>query len=762
MTLTPVRKLTGPLPIGTNIRQGEGPNKYPPPMKRCLLLLISLLAMDATAQTLKTRWAANVTPENVHREYPRPQMVRKDWVNLNGLWDIELRHPNSPADRGKILVPFCAESQLSGFHRRVEPEDVLHYSRTFARPEGARVLLHFGAVDWIAKVSVNGKTVGEHKGGYDPFSFDITSSLTNSGTQTLEVDVTDPTDHGAQPRGKQTLNPRGIMYTPCSGIWQTVWLEVVPETYIDHLTIEALPQTAQVTIQTAIDGPADGVKCRTETIVGGKVVAKSEGDAGHVSVMKIRDAINWTPDHPYLYDLRITLLDKNGGVLDQVTSYYGFRETTLIKDEHGQPRIALNGKPIFLIGPLDQGFWPDGIYTPPSDEALKYDIELTKRLGFNMIRKHVKVESARFYYWCDKLGLCVLQDMPSGDKSIGPSDPDIERTKESADDFRAELKAMVDNFRNYPCICTWVLYNEGWGQWNTAEMTKWLKDYDPNQLVDSNTGWSDRGVGDYNDIHVYPGPASPPPDPNRAIFLGEFGGLGLPVPGHMWKETGWGYQSFKTKEELTDKFVELMENLRFLQAKGLSGAVYTQTTDVETELNGLMTYDRAMLKMDEAKVHKAITDLFLPPPTIHQVVPTAEESANAWRYQSEGVMSDGKWAETQFDDSGWQQGPGGFGTPETPGSVVRTSWKSKDIYLRRKIHLDRDFKAGELWLRLSHDDDVEVFLDGRSIYKAPGWTTSYRNVHLPQALAKGDHVLAIHCHQNQGGQFVDAGLIRIE
>jgi hypothetical protein len=730
--------------------------------------------MTSEAQTLKTRWAATVKPENAHREYPRPQMVRKDWVNLNGLWEYQiLQFPEADEPSGprkKILVPFPVESQLSGAREHLGPKDTIMYFRTFDRPKGERVLLHFGAVDWHAEVYVNGKSVGDHRGGYDPFTLDITEALTSVGEQKLQVNVTDPSDSSFQPRGKQVLKPGGIFYTPCSGIWQTVWLEGVPKTYIDSQVIKTWPSAAQVTVTTSVKGPLDGVVCKTETLVGNQLVAMSKQTIGELrdlpnsalNTMKVRDAENWTPEHPKLYDLRVTLLDKTGKVIDQITSYYGFREMSLVKDVNGQPRVALNGKPYFLIGPLDQGFWPDGIYTAPSDEAMKYDLEVTKRLGFNMIRKHVKVEPDRWYYWCDKLGIAVMQDMPSGDKSIAPEDPDIHRTDESADNFKTELKAMIDTHRSHPCIVTWVLYNEGWGQWDTAQMTDWLKKYDDRCIVDSNTGWSDRNVGDYNDIHVYPGPGAPAPDPNRAIFLGEFGGLGLPVPGHMWREKGWGYQSFKTKEELTDRFCDLLLDLRFLQAKGLSGAVYTQTTDVETELNGLMTYDRAMLKMDESRVRKAIADLFLPPPTIEQIVPTSEAGGIEWRYLLTSEAPSGKWMEAQLSDSSWKVGPGGFGTPETPGSVVRTRWDTKDIYLRRKFTLAQAYKPGELMLRLSHDDDVEVFLDGHQIFHSTGWTTNYRNISLNVGLGAGEHILAIHCHQNQGGQYIDAGLVRLK
>lgn len=746
-------------------------------MKRLLLLPV-LIATVASAQTLKTRWADRVTPENVWREYPRPQMVRKDWVNLNGMWTCSIqRDGRSAADAPsyQVLVPFPIESQLSRVHQSVGPKDTVVYRRTFTRPKGERVILHFGAVDWKSRVWVNGKEVGSHTGGYDAFSFDITSALNPSGEQDLVVSVTDPTDTNWQPRGKQVLKPGGIFYTPCTGIWQTVWMEGVSETYIDNLKIETWPRASQVNVTVDAKGFGPGKIVNIEAVSNGKVVARTNGalkyhenlpeDPGRAPIattftMKIANHVNWSPDNPFLYDLRVTLTDApTGKKVDQIGSYFGFRELTLSKE--AQPRLLLNGKPIFLIGPLDQGFWPDGIYTPPSDAAMKYDLDVTKRLGFNMIRKHVKVEPARWYYWCDKLGICVLQDLPSGDRSIGPNDPDIQRTPESGENLKNELRAMVNGHFNSPSIVSWVLYNEGWGQWDTAAMTKFLRDLDPTRPIDSVTGWADRaGVGDFSDWHVYPGPGAPPNESGRVIFLGEFGGLGLPVPGHMWQEKGWGYQSFKTSEELTDKFVELFYDLRLLQAKGLSGAVYTQTTDVETELNGLMTYDRAMLKMDEKKVKKAVTDLLLPPPTMTTVVPTAEDTGADWRYST--TPPGMGWYEAAFNDSSWKTGPGGFGTEGTPGAIVRTNWNGKDIFLRRKFRLNRDYKPGELMLRVSYDDDVVVYIDGQQVYKSPGWTTSYKLVPLNRmALKAGEHTLAIYCHQNTGGQYIDAGLVQV-
>jgi len=711
----------------------------------CMLVLA--LSMPSESQTLLTRWTDKVTAANAHREYPRPMLVRKNWVNLNGHWDL-----TKGGTTKKILVPFPVESQLSGVAERVEPGETLRYRRTFTRPKGDRVWLHFGAVDWHTIVKVNGHQVGEHKGGYDPFRFDITDALTKSGKQELEVVVTDPTDTGPQPRGKQVLKPEGIWYVPTSGIWQTVWLEAVPNHSIGGLHVSTKndgTMTISIDTRTAPGSPKAKSFFMVE-LQNGKRTVKAQAVAGRKATLKVPKPKLWSPDSPTLYPIKVTWL------ADEVETYVAFREISLKKDKAGQPRVHLNGKPIFLIGPLDQGFWPDGLYTPPSDEAMKYDLDVTKRLGFNFIRKHVKVESARWYTWCDRMGILVMQDMPSGDKYIGGRDPDITRTPESAAIFQGELTALIDTHRNHPCIISWVPFNEGWGQWETAMVAAWIKRHDPTRLVNSASGWTDRNVGDFWDWHVYPGPGSPPADPKRALFLGEFGGLGLPMPGHMWKETGWGYQSFKTQKELTDRFVVLLDELRYLIDKpGLSGAVYTQTTDVEVEVNGLMTYDRAILKMDEKRVRDAVRKLQLPPPVTEVVLPTSESTGQRWQYTFS--QPEAGWQTAAALTSAWRTGEGGFGTPETPGAIVRTRWDTKDIWLRRQFTIG---DKSPTHLRLHYDDDVEVYIDGKLVYKAPGWTSSYRNFTI-EKLAKGEHTLAIYCHQNSGGQYIDAGFVRL-
>jgi beta-galactosidase/beta-glucuronidase len=571
----------------------------------------SAASWQPAAGPLKTRWAKDVSPENAHPEYPRPQMVRQDWLNLNGLWDFAITSKDATRAtfQKQILVPFPVESALSGVMRPVSENDRIWYRREFEVPrkwKGRRVLLHFGAVDFEATVWVNGKEIGQHRGGYDAFSFDITDALNPSGPNELIVTAWDPTDAGTQPRGKQVRKPNGIWYTSTSGIWQTVWLEPVNAAYVTGLKITPDVDNSAVTVH-PITTPTLGI-CTVELAIrdGRKVVYNASVTAGGQITMPVKKARLWSPEDPHLYSLVVSLKLGNR-TLDKVESYFGMRKTSLGKDEKGFTRLMLNNKPYFQFGPLDQGFWPDGLYTAPTDEALRYDIQMTKKLGFNLARKHVKIEPDRWYYWCDKLGLLVWQDMPSGDKYIGPKAPDITRTPESAKEYEQELTALVRGRGNHPCIVMWVPYNEGWGQWDTARVVAMIQKLDPNRLVDNTSGWSDRGVGDVNDLHKYPGPGSPEPEANRAVVLGEFGGLGLPMRGHTWQsEKNWGYRSFTDAESLTAAYVDLAAKLfPLIDEKGLSAAVYTQTTDVEVEVNGLMTYDRELVKMNLEKVSAA-------------------------------------------------------------------------------------------------------------------------------------------------------------
>ncbi len=571
-----------------------------------VLMLIPLAAAmgqwRALGDNLKTRWADKINPENPLPEYPRPQMVRQDWTNLNGLWDYAIVAKDAEEPEkwdGKILVPFCAESSLSGVMKTVGANKALWYHRTFTTHElgNNRLLLHFDGVDWDATVWVNGREVGSHRGGYDPFTFDITGYLKKDAND-IVLRVWDPTDAGNQPRGKQVRKPRGIWYTSVTGIWRTVWMEPVPAAHIRSVktTPDVDNNVVHVTVETNETG-ADG-KVNLDASYSRTIVSGASGKADEPVELKIPAAQLWSPDSPFLYDLGVTLTDTDGRTVDQVGCYFGMRKIEVKKDEKSVNRLFLNGEALFHLGPLDQGWWPDGLYTAPTDEALRYDIEVTKKLGYNCARKHVKVEPARWYYWCDKLGLMVWQDMPNGDKHIRQNEGDITRSKESAENFRRELTAMIDSYYNHPCIVMWVPYNEGWGQWNTRRICELIERRDPTRLVNNASGWADRGVGDVHDIHLYPGPGMPALEDGRAAVLGEFGGLGLPVKGHLWEiKKHWGYRSYATKKELVENYRKLMDKLRPLHARGLAGVIYTQTTDCEGEVNGLMTYNRAVVKL---------------------------------------------------------------------------------------------------------------------------------------------------------------------
>ncbi len=581
----------------------------------CCLLLgesLSALAWQPAEGPLRTRWTKDVSPANALPEYPRPQFVRKEWLNLNGLWQLAIALKEAPKPEtfpNQILVPFPVESSLSGVMKRVSENERIWYRRTFEVPRswrGRQVLLHFGAVDFEATVWVNGRQAGQHRGGYDAFTFDITDALQASGPNELLVTAWDPTDAGTQPRGKQVRKPGGIWYTPTSGIWQTVWLEPVRSA---HLTgVRIVPEIDQKAVVVKPTATATLGQCMIEvTVLDGRTrVARESVVPGRELTLTLKNPKLWSPEQPNLYRL-VLALKLGSRTLDRAESYFGMRKISLGKDEKGFTRLMLNNKPYFQLGPLDQGFWPDGLYTAPTDTALRYDIEATKKLGFNLARKHVKIEPERWYYWCDKLGLLVWQDMPSGDKYIGGRDPDITRSAESAREFEQELTALIEGRGNHPCIVMWVPYNEGWGQWETPRVVELIKRLDASRLVDDASGWTDRGVGDVHDMHRYPGPGSPEPEPNRAAVLGEFGGLGLPVRGHTWQaEKNWGYRSFTDAPALTSAYLDLISKLNpLIEDKGLSAAVYTQTTDVEVEVNGLMTYDRELIKMDQEKVAAA-------------------------------------------------------------------------------------------------------------------------------------------------------------
>jgi hypothetical protein len=733
---------------------------------------------------LMTKWGKQITADKTPwAEYPRPQLVRKDWANLNGLWDYAIRPKGEKQPEkwdGKILVPFCAESALSGVGKHPTEKDELWYRRDIDASawKGRRVRLNFEAVDWEATVWLNGKELGTHKGMHDPFSFDITDAL-KDGKGELVVRVWDPTDKGSQPLGKQIHNPHGIWYTPVTGIWQTVWMEPVRETHIHSVFFTSDIEKGEVECRVNVTG-GEGSSLNVLVVVDGHKLqgqgrVGENGMPGRPIRLKLPDPKLWSPDTPHLYPVQVSLARHAGGgmmeSLEYVDTYFAFRSVGVGKDADGIQRLLLNGKPLFQYGPLDQGWWPDGLLTPPSDEAMKYDLEVLKKVGFNMLRKHIKVEPSRYYYHCDKLGLLVWQDMPSAINRTkkhfippgGKTDADDQFTDAEKKQFRTELKAMIDHLRGFGCIYCWVPFNEGWGQHDVNNTLKWVKEYDPTRPVNGPSGWEDRGYGDMKDAHIYPGPGMFPVMKDRVSVLGEFGGLGLPVKNHLWKDTGnWGYRTYKTEDELRTNYHSLMKRMHPLIGKGLAAAVYTQTTDVEIEVNGLMTYDREVLKFDAADMKKWHDMLFTPPPVVTEVLATSETTAQTWKYATDKPAQG--WVKSEFDAKGWKEGKGGFGSKGTPGARIGTEWTGKEIWLRRTFDL-KELPSGEVFLRFHCDEDGEVFINGVSAAKLPGYTTEYVEVPISEAAAKtlkkGTNTMSVYAKNAGGGQYIDAGLVQV-
>ena len=560
---------------------------------------------------IMTEWGENLDPENVLQEYPRPQMVREDWVNLNGMWNYAITSAeaeDSECADGKILVPFAVESALSGVGRRVTGEDALWYEREFTVPsawKGDRIILHFGAVDWHAQVYVDGTFAGEHKGGYAPFSFDITDLLAKGRRHTLKLKVIDATNKSWQPRGKQILEPYGVWYTAVTGIWQTVWMEPVPAAHVKSYLADSDIDRGELKVK--VDAVLeDGDICNVVLLDAGNVVASGEGAE---VVLNVPEMKLWSPETPHLYDLEISIL-RNGETVDQVKGYTAMRKISYGKDDKDFYRVYLNNEPIFQFGTLDQGWWPDGLYTAPTDEALLFDIEMTKNMGFNMIRKHVKVEPARWYWHCDRLGMLVWQDMPNTFDNEGrpwnykaiDAVPEVDvMPQEGKDNFYNEWGEIINANKVFPCIVTWVPFNEAWGQFDTKEVVAYTRSLDGTRLINAASGgnfYSDCG-GEIHDIHNYPNPVLYLYDPARVNVLGEYGGIGWPVEGHLWQtDENWGYIQYKSADEVLETYETYALQLESLADYGFSSAIYTQITDVEGEVNGLMTYDRKVVKLD--------------------------------------------------------------------------------------------------------------------------------------------------------------------
>ena len=597
-------------------------------MKKLLTLGLVLATLSCSQETIQwapvqehilTRWAADVNPAGPLPEYPRPQLVREQWQSLNGMWDYaivpqESANPFEEAGAdGKILVPYCIESALSGVGRHPEATDALWYKTTFQIPrrwKGQQIWLNFQAVDWQTEVWVNGQYAGLHTGGYTAFSFNITPYLKKKGAQTLEVKVLDGTDNNQQPRGKQVSRPSGIWYTPVSGIWQSVWLEPTDtEARLVNYTATAVDDCESLMVTPKVEGAREGDCVKIRFMDGMDQLEEWKVAPGDAATFMPADPQLWSPERPYLYGLEF-VLEREGKVIDRAQGYAALREVAEIIDEAGHKRLSLNGEPYFELGPLDQGWWPDGLYTAPTDEALRFDIEQTKALGFNMIRKHIKVEPARWYYWCDHLGILVWQDMPSiTDSRFGgweqwkwaKAEDDSRLTETAKATYYKEWGEIIEQQQVFPSIVVWVPFNEGWAQFDTEKVVAFTKEKDPARLVNSASGGNSYpGVGDIFDSHNYP-------DPHMKFWsggtqidvLGEFGGIGWAVDGHLWQpDRNWGYVQYKSGQEVLEQYRIYAQQLKETIAQGAAAAVYTQTTDVEIEVNGLMTYDRAVTKMD--------------------------------------------------------------------------------------------------------------------------------------------------------------------
>ena len=567
---------------------------------------------------IKTKWAEKIDPKNVWPEYPRPQLERKDWLNLNGPWYYSLREPDflKPEKHdGHILVPFSLESSLSGVMKSVTDKQVIWYEKEFEIPKDWKdkiILLHFGAVDWKCTLYVNEAKIGEHSGGYSPFYFDITKRI-KEGKNSIVLQVFDPTNKGYQPVGKQTLSPGSIWYTPISGIWQTVWLEPVNVHYFEKIEVNNNYDDKVVRLKFIINSdiklPVNYTLKYNDIIIG-----KANGKTNEEISINIpeKDFHPWSPYEPNLYTVNAELYSELNYMYDSISSYTTIRKIEKRKDSNGYFRIFLNNKPLFNMGTLDQGYWPDGLYTPPSEEAMIYDIQKLKDLGFNTIRKHIKVEPFRYYYQCDKIGMLLWQDMPSGDLTGGKWDAqklnggeDSSRSQESKDNHLKEWSEIIDNLKFFQCIIVWVPFNEAWGQFDTEKVVEFTKEKDPSRLINAASGGNHRVCGNFIDLHSYPGPSQFFMEESLINVLGEYGGLGLEIKGHTWKNDNWGYAVFETKEEVTERYEQYINDLIKFIDSGFSGAIYTQTTDVESEINGLITYDREEIKVIENNIKAA-------------------------------------------------------------------------------------------------------------------------------------------------------------
>jgi ribosomal protein S17E len=696
---------------------------------------------------IMTSWANDVTPENVWKEYPRPQMVRTDWLNLNGLWDFEItdRDTNKIAINyaRKILVPFCVESALSGIKETITGKQQMMYRRYFTVPSNWNqkyLILHFEAVDYETKVWVDGKYVGMHKGGYDHFQFDITGFLSKEQKHEIKIVVWDPTNEGSQPIGKQALPAiRNVTkYTATSGIWQTVWLEPINDVAIESIKIIPNIDNATISLQTKLVGATQGTRIKIQAFDQGKEIASSVAADDELVSLQLNQPKLWSPTNPFLYDLKLSLV-KDGKVVDEVSSYFGMRKISMGRDQEGYMRILLNNAIIYQLGPLDQGYWPDGILTPASDQALRYDIAYLKKIGANMDRMHMKVQPERWYYHCDQLGILVWQDMVSPTKFIDT------KSNLNSSDFELEHNITVDQLYNHPSIIQWVLFNESWGQYDTERLTAALKAKDPTRLVINASGWHDKKVGDIRDFHdytIHPAIALVTKNDDRAMVLGEAGGFDLLIPGHLWTpdlktetklKTDWTIDFkkgvVKSADELIEKYTILLDDLFQLKKYGLNAVVYTQISDVEDEISGWMTYDRKVSKLPDTTFAALHQQFFKPTITGKYILPLSMNTAQQWNYRFTAPSND--WIKnTTIAD--FKLGEAPFGIESNNAHKVNTTWNTNSLFLNKEFTLTA--LPSKLSLVACNTGITDVYINGAYVMQFNNFLKNDPEVKISETL----------------------------
>lgn len=732
---------------------------------------------------IMTPWAEKVDPDKVLDDYPRPQMVRANWYNLNGIWDFtkveKMNYNASQSYDKKILVPFPMESAISGImdtNHEQNKGKVFAYRRKFTIPQNMKkeeILLHFGAVDWKCEVYVNGIKVGTHMGGFDPFSFNITSALKkDKKEQEICVFVQDYQEFGGYPHGKQKIGEKVIWYTPVTGIWQTVWLEAVPKMHIEKLAIRPDIDTETININVLSEKAGAKTKATIKVYDGDKLISTTNDiSIGSEISIPVTSMKLWSPESPFLYDLKVELVE-NGKIIDRIDSYFGMRKIS-VDYFNGHPTMFLNNKHYFHYGVLDQGYWPDGIYTAPTDEALKFDLEKIKEFGMNMSRKHIKVEPARWYYHCDKMGILVWQDIPN--PGFGANGKITGEDIDLRDNFHDEMVRIMNSLENHPSIVVWTVYNESWGQPDEATTRKSVElaaKTDPYRLINGASGWNDYECGDIKDTHWYPQPnVLPNPVNKRASVCGEYGGITLLVDGHRWiGGSDMKYTQVYSGKELKERFIDFTQQILGLQADGLCAAVYTQITDVEDEENGLITYDRKVVKVDEkqlAEISKAVQANITHTSTPITSVSKVGNEVKKWSYTTSAKeLPSDTWKDISFSDKSWKEGFAGFGNGSLQGANINTVWNTQYIYMRRWFDFTNLTSANinDFRLEVFYDEDCEVYINGVLAASLKGFTNHYTFIEISKeaksAIKIGQpNLVAVKCKNKEGNQFIDLGFV---